>query len=120
MFSNLGKSGKPNPINHEFTVLAGLVEYDKNGINEPNVICLTTGTKCFPKNISNYTENIVDCHAESLLKRAFKRHLIGVIDNWLENKQQINSIDEFYNEGYLFEIKLNPNKLFLIVFSLCE
>lgn len=57
----------------------------------------------------------MDCHAESLLKRAFKRYLIGVIDNWLENQQQIDSIDKFYDEGLFGNDKIKYSDL---VFSI--
>ncbi|OTF69490.1 double-stranded RNA-specific editase 1-like protein, partial [Euroglyphus maynei] len=77
-YKKLGKSGKPNPIKNEYTVIAALVEYrDKTS---PTVVCLTTGTKCFPNNVPYRHEDIVDCHAEPLLKRAFKCYLIELIN----------------------------------------
>jgi hypothetical protein len=58
--------------------------------NSKKVVALSTGTKCYPENqssnssnnginsgINNGINSIIDCHAESLLKRAFKRHLIS-------------------------------------------
>ena len=89
-----GKSGKPDK-KHEHTVLAAILEHQT--INLQNrVVALATGTKCFPHNVNNKQESIVDCHAESLLKRAFKCYLIELIDQWLVSGQ---SIDQFREQG---------------------
>ncbi|UXI19362.1 hypothetical protein NH340_JMT05305 [Sarcoptes scabiei] len=98
-YKTLGKSGKPDPNKNEFTVLAAIVEYF--GVFENvRVVCLATGTKCFPKNVKDYRNEIVDCHAESLLKRAFKRYLIKIIENKPEDAQlnqiKLNSNDKKY------------------------
>ncbi|CAG2176911.1 unnamed protein product, partial [Oppiella nova] len=77
------KSGKPDP-NSEYTVLAAIVCDHKNhekGSIERKVVALSTGTKCYPSNQSSKDYLIVDSHAESLLKRAFKRYLISQLDN---------------------------------------
>ncbi|XP_046911394.2 tRNA-specific adenosine deaminase 1 [Dermatophagoides farinae] len=92
-YNKLGKSGKPNPRKNEYTIIAGLVEYrDKSS---PTVVCLTTGTKCFPKNVPYRDEDIVDCHAEPLLKRAFKCYLNEVINDWIDDNKKL---DQFYDE----------------------
>lgn len=50
------------------------------------VVALATGTKCFPSQKETAIDTIEDCHAESLLKRAFKRYLISQ----LKSNQEIN------------------------------
>lgn len=60
------------------------------------VVALATGTKCFPQNVASRLDSIVDCHAESLLKRAFKLHLIELINQWTEEDKPI---DQFYEQG---------------------
>lgn len=50
------------------------------------VVALATGTKCFPSQKETASDTIEDCHAESLLKRAFKRYLISQ----LKSNQGIN------------------------------
>lgn len=92
----IGKSGKPNPRKNEYTVIAGLVEY--RGKTSPNVVCLTTGTKCFPNNVPYRHEDIVDCHAEPLLKRAFKCYLIKMINDWFDTNK---NLDQFYDKGFI-------------------
>lgn len=79
-FNKLGKCGKPNEKN-EYTVLSAIV-YQYINSNVSKVVALSTGTKCFPKNITHDNNNgIVDCHSESLLKRAFKRHIMSELNN---------------------------------------
>ncbi|CAG2117525.1 unnamed protein product, partial [Medioppia subpectinata] len=85
-FAKLGKSGKPNPES-EYTVLAAIVCERKDCDNKSigrQVVALTTGTKCQPSNWSSKQHLIVDSHAESLLKRAFKRYLISQLENGLK------------------------------------
>ncbi|XP_075678611.1 adenosine deaminase, tRNA-specific 1 isoform X2 [Dermatophagoides pteronyssinus] len=92
-YNRLGKSGKPNPRKNEYTVIAGLVEYREK--TSPKVVCLTTGTKCFPNNVPYRHEDIVDCHAEPLLKRAFKCYLIEMINDWFDTNK---NLDQFYDK----------------------
>ena len=80
----LGKSGKPKE-DDEWTILAAIIINYENDKNQ--LIALSTGTKCFAsENCENQDKIIQDCHAESLLKRAFKRYLISKI----KYKQQLN------------------------------
>ncbi|KAI2796352.1 tRNA-specific adenosine deaminase 1 [Blomia tropicalis] len=92
-YNKLGKSGKPNE-NTEHTVLAAVVEQERSS-TKLRVVALATGTKCFPQNVERKHEDIVDCHAESLMKRAFKRYLIGRLDYILDNNI---SLEQFQNE----------------------
>ena len=81
---SLGKSGKPK-VDDEWTILAAIIINYENDKNQ--LIALSTGTKCFAsENCENQDKIIQDCHAESLLKRAFKRYLISKI----KYKQQLN------------------------------
>ena len=76
----LDKSGRPSQ--GEWTTLAGIVEGKKSssingGLSDYCVVALSTGTKCVTGKDATLSNVIVDCHAESLLKRAFKRYLIA-------------------------------------------
>ena len=82
---------------NEYTVLAAIVCDYKNGQNK-QVVALSTGTKCFPSNECLKKERIVDCHSESLLKRAFKRHLISVLDRSDSQLDNISSLDLFVTQ----------------------
>lgn len=94
LYRKLPKSGKPTPA-VEHTVLAAVVEEHKT-TSKLCVVALATGTKCFPKNLATKAEAIVDCHAESLVKRCFKHHLLGLCELWLD---QGNRIDDFREGG---------------------
>ena len=61
------------------------------------VVALSTGTKCQPYNEEVKHRLIVDSHAESLLKRAFKRHLISLLDNNVQ-LDNILSVDLFVSQ----------------------
>ena len=74
------------------------------------VVALATGTKCFPQNVNNSQEDIVDCHAESLLKRAFKRYLIELLDCWITNGKLLN---QFYQQG---KFEFTQCSLFIVRF----
>ncbi|RWR98748.1 double-stranded RNA-specific editase 1-like protein, partial [Dinothrombium tinctorium] len=67
---SLGKSGKPREA--EWTTLAAVVIEEDNRFY---VACLATGTKCTTGERSKLQNVIIDCHAESLCKRAFKKFL---------------------------------------------
>lgn len=57
-----------NPVD-SYTVLATI-----NDLSESkNLIALATGTQA---NLKVYSDDIEDCHAESIVKRAYKRHVI--------------------------------------------
>ncbi|XP_054164618.1 tRNA-specific adenosine deaminase 1-like [Oppia nitens] len=98
-FTKLGKSGKPKPKS-EYTVLATIVCNVKNHTNDSidtKVVALTTGTKCFASNESSSDDLIVDNHAESLLKRAFKRYLICRLQSG-HNLDDIQTITLFVSQ----------------------
>lgn len=75
-FDTLPKTGKPNAAT-EWTVLSCIVQY--NGLtNDMHVVALGTGTKCLPRcNLQATGEQINDCHAEVLARRAFKRYILA-------------------------------------------
>lgn len=47
--------------------------------SECTLIAMTTGTRCVTGSAASLANAILDCHAEVLLKRAFKRYLIGKV-----------------------------------------
>ena len=93
-YNDLGKSGKPDK--NQFSVLAAIVCSDKSS-SKRRVVSLTSGTKCFPTNEILKTQRIVDSHAESLLKRAFKRHLISLLNSG-SDLEDISSVDLFISQ----------------------
>lgn len=60
-------------------------------------MALATGTKCQPYNEEVKHQLIVDSHAESLVKRAFKRHLISLLENNV-SLDDISSVDLFVSQ----------------------
>lgn len=73
----MGKSGKVGES--EWTTLAAIVRLCCWS-RDLSVVSLATGTKCVTGTKSAIGNNIIsDCHAESLLKRAFKRYLLSKI-----------------------------------------
>ncbi|XP_023163846.2 tRNA-specific adenosine deaminase 1 isoform X2 [Drosophila hydei] len=72
-FRDLPKTGKPTK--KQWTVLAGIVQYDKD-TQTSKVVALATGTRCIGASklcTRGYILN--DCHAEVLVRRAFLRYL---------------------------------------------
>lgn len=59
---------KPKDRGNTYTVIATL-----NDVKSGQLIALATGTQA---SLKVYGDDIEDCHAESLLKRAYKRYLI--------------------------------------------
>lgn len=98
-FEGLAKSGKPDPV-REHTVLACILQHSAE--NETQVVVLATGTKCFPQNLPAKREKLVDCHAEPLVKRCFKKHLLELYQKWI-GKQGSSEIKagDFYEQGKL-------------------
>jgi hypothetical protein len=75
--------GKPQ--DGTWTTMAALISLPISGDwkeledNAFTMIAMTTGTRCVTGNAASVEHVILDCHAEVLLKRAFKRYLIGRI-----------------------------------------
>ncbi|XP_034473942.1 tRNA-specific adenosine deaminase 1 [Drosophila innubila] len=72
-FRDLPKTGKPT--NSQWTVLAGIVQYDRRS-QTSKVVSLATGTKCIGR--SRLCKNgfvLNDSHAEVLARRGFLRYL---------------------------------------------
>lgn len=61
--------------------------------SKARVVALATGTKCFPGNVAHRREEIVDCHAESLLKRSFKCYLLQLVEDSLGSSQNYQITD---------------------------
>ncbi|KAI1285158.1 tRNA-specific adenosine deaminase 1 [Halotydeus destructor] len=77
---SLDKAGKP--LETEWTTLAAIVQQGLTESCEPRnleVVALATGTKCVTGKDARLPNVIADCHAESLLKRTFKRYLISLL-----------------------------------------
>ena len=90
---SLSKTGKP--LDNEWTSLAAIIEVKepidctKSDLKSFRVVSLATGTKCVTGKAANVDPNvIIDCHAESLCRRAFKRYRIECIKNghWPERR----------------------------------
>lgn len=60
---------KPKNPPNSYTVIATLNDYQTG-----ELLCVATGTQATNK---TYPDDIEDCHAESLLKRAYKKYLIS-------------------------------------------
>ena len=91
-YSSLGKSGKPDVAKGEHTVLAAV-------LCGQTVVALATGTKCFPENVSTHRTQLIDCHAEPLVKRAFKCYLLSALEDFLSKG---NCLENFYDTGKLY------------------
>lgn len=68
---------KPKTSDGSYTVIATINDYDNK-----KLIALATGTQA---NLKDYPYDIEDCHAESLVKRAFKRYIIDLIKHVVSN-----------------------------------
>lgn len=71
------KTIEPRNSNDSYTVIATINDYDTK-----KLIALATGTQA---NLKKYPDDIEDCHAESLLKRAYKRFVIDQISHIVSN-----------------------------------
>ncbi|KAH8400548.1 hypothetical protein KR222_006182 [Zaprionus bogoriensis] len=72
-FRSLPKTGKP--ITQQWTVLAGIVQYDRRS-QSSTVVSLATGTKCIGRSkLCGKGFILNDSHAEVLARRAFLRYL---------------------------------------------
>lgn len=71
---------KPKSPSDSYTVLSTL-----NDSETGDLLALATGTQA---NLKTYPDDIEDCHAESLLKRAFKRYLIGQISKTIQDLEK--------------------------------
>lgn len=71
------QSIKPKSFDGSYTVIATINDYDTK-----KLIALATGTQA---NLKDYPDDIEDCHAESLVKRAFKRYIIDLINHIVSN-----------------------------------
>ena len=81
MHNSFPSNGKPQE--GTWTTLAALLSLQEPPEGEPiddkhfTLIALTTGTRCVTGTPATLANAVLDCHAEVLLKRAFKRFLIG-------------------------------------------
>ncbi|RWS30186.1 double-stranded RNA-specific editase 1-like protein [Leptotrombidium deliense] len=75
-YESLGKTGKPTA--DEWTTLCSIVIEENNTFL---VACLATGTKCVTGQWASFKGAVIDCHAECLCKRAFKRFLISHVQS---------------------------------------
>ncbi|KAL7740412.1 hypothetical protein ACLKA6_013207 [Drosophila palustris] len=85
-FRDLPKTGKPT--NSQWTVLAGIVQYDGRS-QTSKVVALATGTKCIGRSKlckSGFILN--DSHAEVLARRGFLRYLYHELLKAVTRKQQ--------------------------------
>lgn len=82
------KSIEPKNPGKSYTVLATV-----NDSNTGKLLALATGTQA---NLSVYPDDIEDCHAESLVKRAFKRYLINRVLHKLTSENKC--LDQIKNE----------------------
>ena len=64
-------------------------------------MALATGTKCFPGNVEYRRDEVVDCHAESLLKRAFKCYLLQLVEDCLGKKGRTDTTHQLLLRGVL-------------------
>ena len=76
--SSSTSSSSNHSHSREYTVLAGIVmeRCHDDSYSSFQVISIGTGTKCLPqKEVSSFGDNLADCHAEVLARRAFIRFL---------------------------------------------
>lgn len=94
-------SNKPKNPPNCYTVLATLNDY-----NTGQLLCLATGTQA---SLKQYDDDIQDCHAESLVKRAYKRYVIDRVKNLLSDPQyrgeKVNLRSQISDEVILFVSK---------------
>lgn len=89
---------KPKNPTDSFTVLATLNDSDTG-----ELLCLATGTQA---NLRSYDDDIQDCHAESLLKRAYKRYVIETIEHELD-KASAGTLDRHSKEFLVSQLPKN-------------
>ncbi|EDW13489.1 tRNA-specific adenosine deaminase 1 isoform X1 [Drosophila mojavensis] len=87
-FRDLPKTGKP--VTNQWTVLAGIVQYDR-GAQAGKVVALATGTRCIgASKLCNRGYILNDCHAEVLARRAFLRYLQNELLNAMTQTGDVN------------------------------
>lgn len=69
-----------------YTVIATVNDYQTG-----QLLCLATGTQA---NLKSNNDDIQDCHAESLVKRAFKRFVIDAVKDVVENSTKSDNLVE--------------------------
>ncbi|XP_064548105.1 tRNA-specific adenosine deaminase 1 [Drosophila montana] len=85
-FRDLPKTGKPT--SSQWTVLAGIVQYDR-GTQTSTVVALATGTRCIgASKLCAKGFVINDSHAEVLARRAFLRYLHNELLKATTQKEQ--------------------------------
>ncbi|XP_037948985.1 tRNA-specific adenosine deaminase 1-like, partial [Teleopsis dalmanni] len=99
-FDTLPKTGKPT--NKEWTILAGVVQYDENR-KESKVVALGAGTKCIGRSkLCSGGLILNDSHAEVLARRALLRYFYAELRKAIENKL---SIFQWNAEKLFFTLK---------------
>lgn len=91
---------KPKHSDGNYTVIATI-----NDLKTGELLALASGTKA---NLRKYPHDIEDCHAESLVKRAYKRYLINRISRFLSQSNDIKDVNEFFERSF-------PQNLILFV-----
>lgn len=100
LFFSLPKKGKPT--SQQWTTLAGFViEWKNNNNNQANkltIASIATGTKCVTGKSSEKLNVIIDCHAEVLAKRGFKRFLMAHHKNGNNYEQSAFDVHLFVSQ----------------------
>jgi hypothetical protein len=97
---------KPKIAQSSYTVIATL-----NDHNTSQLLALATGTQ---SSLKRYDDDIEDCHAESLLKRAYKRYVLDRILVALEC-QEGASIEQKTNTIHQVVKQINQQELVLFI-----
>lgn len=92
------RSLRPDNPPNTYTVIATLNERQTG-----KLLALATGTQA---KIKTYRHDIEDCHAESLLKRAYKRYLIGKISRAIQKDGRMSATLECPEELIFFVSQL--------------
>lgn len=105
LYDKLPKSGKP--VKDEWTVLSGIVQFDKV-TKVCDVVSLGTGSKCIGASKMSPAGNILnDSHAEVFARRGFLIYLYKNIVHTIENKPSI-----FVKDKNKFKLRENIEFIF--------
>lgn len=77
-------------LNDHYTVIASLYDNTRR-----HLVAFASGTQA---NLKNFQDDIEDCHAESLLKRAYKRYLIDKINSLFEMRLKETDIKQLVKD----------------------
>lgn len=84
---------KPKNPTNSYTVLAAIIDPSLNDDNK--IIALASGTQA---NLSVYLDDIKDCHAESIVRRAYKRYIIDSLLEKVIKSKDSKDVEKFIEQ----------------------